>query len=96
MDTDSCQKHTLCAFLFSYFLNMFPQFSPKQSFPEIEAEMLAFWKEHKIFEKSVESRSSENPYRFFDGPPFVTGMPHYGSLLSSICKDVVGRYWTMQ
>jgi isoleucyl-tRNA synthetase len=75
---------------------MFPQLSPKQSFPEIEAQMLDFWKKNQTFEKSIQQRSEDAPYRFFDGPPFVTGMPHYGSLLSSICKDVVGRYWTMQ
>jgi isoleucyl-tRNA synthetase len=50
---------------------------------------------NKTFEKSVESRSAENPYRFYDGPPFITGTPHYGSLLSSIIKDVVPRYQTM-
>ena len=43
----------------------------------------------------MESRPAENPYRFYDGPPFITGTPHYGSLLSSIIKDVVPRYQTM-
>lgn len=75
---------------------MFPQTDPKQSFPALESEILAYWKANDTFKKSVESRPEENPYRFYDGPPFITGTPHYGSLLSSIVKDAVGRYWTMR
>ena len=75
---------------------MFPSVSPKQSFPALESEVLAYWKANNTFQKSVDSRPVDNPYRFYDGPPFITGMPHYGSLLSSIVKDVVGRYWTMR
>lgn len=75
---------------------MFPTISPKQSFPALESEVLAFWKANNTFKKSIESRPEDNPYRFYDGPPFITGTPHYGSLLSSIVKDVVGRYWTMR
>lgn len=75
---------------------MFPSVSPKQSFPALESEVLAYWKANNTFKKSVDSRPEENPYRFYDGPPFITGTPHYGSLLSSIVKDVVGRYWTMR
>jgi len=75
---------------------MFPSISPKQSFPALESEVLAYWKAHNIFQKSIDSRPADNPYRFYDGPPFITGTPHYGSLLSSIVKDVVGRYWTMR
>jgi isoleucyl-tRNA synthetase len=74
----------------------FPSVSPKQSFPALESEVLAYWKANNTFQKSIESRPEDNPYRFYDGPPFITGMPHYGSLLSSIVKDVVGRYWTMR
>jgi isoleucyl-tRNA synthetase len=75
---------------------MFPSISPKQSFPALESEILAYWKANNTFQKSVDSRPEDNPYRFYDGPPFITGTPHYGSLLSSIVKDVVGRYWTMR
>ena len=75
---------------------MFPSVSPKQSFPDLESEILAFWKANSIFQKSIDSRPEDNPYRFYDGPPFITGTPHYGSLLSSVVKDVVGRYWTMR
>ena len=67
----------------------------KPEFSKLEESILQYWKENKTFEKSVESRPAENPYRFYDGPPFITGTPHYGSLLSSIIKDVVPRYQTM-
>lgn len=62
----------------------------------MEEEILKYWKENKIFEKSVESRPKDKKWTFLDGPPFVTGMPHYGHLLGSIHKDVFGRYWTMK
>jgi len=75
---------------------MFPKVNQKQSFPELEEKVLAFWKKENIFQKSIDSRPAENPYRFYDGPPFITGTPHYGSLLSSIIKDIVPRYQTMQ
>jgi isoleucyl-tRNA synthetase len=74
----------------------FPSISPRQSFPALESEVLAYWKANNTFQKSIDSRPEDNPYRFYDGPPFITGTPHYGSLLSSIVKDVVGRYWTMR
>ncbi len=65
-------------------------------FEQVEEPIISFWKKNQIFEKSVESRPKENSYVFYDGPPFVTGTPHYGSLLSSILKDVVPRYQTMK
>ncbi|MFC1756303.1 isoleucine--tRNA ligase, partial [Patescibacteria group bacterium] len=49
-----------------------------------------------IFKKSVESRPEDNLYVFYDGPPFISGLPHYGHILSSIAKDVIPRYWTMK
>lgn len=63
---------------------------------EYEKAILDFWKDNKVFEQSVERRSPDNAYVFYDGPPFITGVPHHGTLLSSIIKDVVPRYWTMQ
>ncbi len=62
----------------------------------MEEKVLCFWKENKIFEKSVDRRPKSKSWTFLDGPPFVTGMPHYGTLLSSIPKDLFGRYWTMK
>ena len=66
------------------------------SFPELEENVINFWKENKIFEKSVDQRSDDNTYTFYDGPPFITGMPHHGHLLSSIAKDIIPRYQTMK
>lgn len=66
------------------------------SFPEIEEKRVAYWKKNKIFEKSLELRVNSPHWTFLDGPPFITGMPHYGTLLSSIPKDVFGRYKTMK
>ena len=61
-----------------------------------EEEVLRFWKEHKIFEKTLEKDAPHGEFVFYDGPPFATGLPHYGSLLSSIIKDVIPRYKTMR
>lgn len=54
------------------------------------------WKDDRTFEKSIENRSNDDAYVFYDGPPFITGVPHHGTLLSSVVKDAVPRYWTMQ
>ena len=75
---------------------MFKQVSPKVNFPEMEEETLKYWKTNKIFEKSITSRSKDKNWAFVDGPPFITGLPHYGTLLSSIPKDVFPRFWTMK
>ncbi len=69
---------------------------PRKKYSAMEQEQLAFWHEHDTFKKSVEQRSKDNAYVFYDGPPFITGVPHYGTLLSSIIKDIVPRYWTMK
>ena len=74
----------------------FKPVSPNIDFPKLEEEVLEYWKKNKIFEKSVDLRSDNKKWTFLDGPPFVTGVPHYGSLLSSIPKDIFGRYWTMK
>jgi isoleucyl-tRNA synthetase len=66
------------------------------NFPKLEEDIIEFWKKGKIFEKSVESRSEDDRYSFVDGPPFVSGMPHPGTLAVSIVKDVIPRYWTMK
>lgn len=63
---------------------------------EYEKDWVQRWKENKTFEKSVEQRSKDNSYVFYDGPPFITGVPHHGTLLSSIIKDVIPRYQTMK
>lgn len=72
------------------------QADSRASFPQLEERISQFWKENKTFEKSVEQRPVDKQYSFVDGPPFVSGLPHYGHLLTSIAKDVVPRYWTMK
>ncbi len=62
---------------------------------EYEKAIAEWWKKNKTFEKSVENRPIDKSYVFYDGPPFITGNPHHGTLLSSIVKDAVPRYWTM-
>lgn len=62
----------------------------------IEEEILAFWQKNNIFSKSIQSHPEENPYVFYDGPPFATGLPHYGHILSSVTKDLFPRYYTMK
>lgn len=74
----------------------FDSVDTKINFPKLEEKILAYWKKEKIFEKSIESRPKTKKWTFLDGPPFVTGLPHYGTLLSSIPKDLFGRYWTMK
>ena len=68
----------------------------KKSASERERETLIRWKEKKIFEKTLAKDAPEDDFVFYDGPPFATGLPHHGSLLSSIIKDVVPRYKTMR
>ena len=64
--------------------------------PSMEERILAFWEEEQIFQKSLEQRSSAPVFVFYDGPPFATGLPHYGHIVASCLKDVVPRFKTMQ
>lgn len=68
----------------------------KSLYAKKEEELLDFWDKNKIFEKSIARRKSSKIYSFYDGPPFATGLPHYGHILASTIKDVVPRYWTMK
>ncbi len=61
-----------------------------------EKEIVAFWEANKIFEKSVTLRPVNKQYVFYDGPPFATGLPHYGHILGLTSKDVFPRFWTMK
>lgn len=63
---------------------------------EIENKISKFWKKDKTFEKSLEKTEKCKPYVFYDGPPFATGLPHYGHLLASTLKDVFPRFFTMK
>jgi isoleucyl-tRNA synthetase len=66
------------------------------SFVEAEKQIQAFWKEKKIFEKSLEKTKNNAPYIFYDGPPFATGLPHHGHIVASTLKDIVPRFFTMK
>ena len=70
--------------------------SNKINFSELESRILEFWRKENIFRKSVEERPADNKFIFYDGPPFATGLPHYGHLLAGTIKDVIPRYKTMQ
>ncbi len=77
-------------------MNKVKQLPKSVNLPAMEEEVLQFWTDTKAFEKSVEMRPEDKQYVFYDGPPFATGMPHYGHLLGSTSKDVIPRYWTMK
>ena len=66
------------------------------SFVEAEKKIQDFWKENKVFEKSLEKTKDKDPYIFYDGPPFATGLPHHGHLVASTLKDIIPRYFTMK
>lgn len=90
---------------------MFDPVDPKQSFPALERGILKYWKEEDTFKRSIKLRtgsagshdplngtakaSKEESFSFYDGPPFATGLPHYGHLLAGTIKDVIPRYQTM-
>ncbi|MFM2381585.1 MAG: hypothetical protein RLZZ76_352 [Candidatus Parcubacteria bacterium] len=60
-----------------------------------EEAILSFWKEHDIFNKTLTKEAPKGDYIFYDGPPFATGLPHYGHILAGTIKDAVPRFWTM-
>lgn len=74
---------------------MFKKVDPRQNFPEMERQILEYWKYNKVFEESM-ADGSRPTFSFYDGPPFATGLPHYGHVVASLIKDVVPRYWTMK
>ena len=75
---------------------MFHPVNNKVDFPKMEEGVLKFWKDHDIFRKSIEERDPENEYVFYDGPPFATGLPHFGHLVPGTIKDAIPRYQTMR
>ena len=66
------------------------------NFPKEEEKVLKKWKEIDAFETQVELNKDKPPFTFYDGPPFATGLPHYGHLLASTLKDIIPRYWSMR
>lgn len=69
--------------------------SSSPDFSSLEKEIIKFWQESKVFGQSVEKRSRDNCFVFYDGPPFANGLPHYGHLLTGFIKDAFARYQTM-
>ncbi len=75
---------------------MYKPVSNKVAFPQMEEEVLAFWQAQDTFAKSLKKNEGGERYTFYDGPPFATGLPHYGHLLAGTIKDIVPRYQTMR
>lgn len=75
---------------------MFKPVSSKANFPKMEEAVLAFWEKNDTFKKSLELRKDSQEYIFHDGPPFATGLPHYGHIIASTQKDIIPRYQTMR
>src|SRR5947209_13198616 len=75
---------------------MFKPISDKVSLPDLEKEILAYWKTHRIFEKSVEGRQNAPDYTFYEGPPTANGKPGIHHVFARTIKDLVCRYQTMR
>ena len=75
---------------------MYRPVDPKVSFPAVEEKILDFWNESDIFKKSIEQRDGCDEYVFYDGPPFATGLPHFGNFVPGIIKDIIPRFKTMR
>ena len=75
---------------------MYDKVSPKLDFVTNEEKVLNFWKENKIFEKSIEEKKDLPTYTFYDGPPTANGKPHIGHVLTRVIKDMIPRYQTMK
>ena len=75
---------------------MYTPVDPKVDFPKQEEAVLRFWEDHDVFKKSVAQREGADEYVFFDGPPFATGLPHFGHFVPSTIKDIIPRYQTMK
>lgn len=73
-----------------------PEHTPKETIATREEAVLARWRDLQVFERTLEETKDKTPYVFYDGPPFATGLPHYGHLLAGTIKDVVPRYQTMR
>ena len=69
----------------------FDKVAPEMNFPEEEKEILRFWREHHIFEKSIEQSKGKPPFVFYEGPPTANGLPHNGHVLTRVIKDFVPR-----
>ena len=75
---------------------MYEKVSTDLNFVDREKQVEKFWKDEKIFEKSIDSRRKGTPYVFYDGPPTANGKPHIGHVLTRVIKDMIPRYRTMK
>ncbi|MCH5290449.1 MAG: class I tRNA ligase family protein, partial [Treponema sp.] len=75
---------------------MYKSVDPKVDFAKQEEEVLAFWEKDGTFKKSIDQRKGSQEYVFYDGPPFATGLPHFGHFIPSTIKDIVPRYKAMK
>ncbi|OQX29180.1 MAG: isoleucine--tRNA ligase [Spirochaeta sp. LUC14_002_19_P3] len=75
---------------------MYSSVDPKINFPEMEERVLAWWQENRIFEKSIANRPADDEFVFYDGPPFATGLPHFGHFVPGAIKDIIPRYAAMK
>lgn len=75
--------------------SLYSPVKPDVQIAKQEEQILEFWDQAKVFQRSMET-AGKKTYSFYDGPPFATGLPHYGHLLAGVLKDVVPRYWTMK
>lgn len=75
---------------------MYKPVDPKVSFPTMEEGILKFWNDNEIFRKSLDTKKDAEEFVFYDGPPFATGLPHYGHFVPGTIKDIIPRYQTMK
>ena len=75
---------------------MYKPVTNQPEFPSIEQDVLDTWKKQDTFQRSIQERKGADEFVFYDGPPFATGLPHYGHLLAGTIKDIVPRYLTMR
>jgi isoleucyl-tRNA synthetase len=75
---------------------MFKKIDTKMDLPKMEEEILKFWEENKIFEKSVEKDAPQGDFIFYEGPPTANGQPGLHHVLARAFKDVIPRYKTMK
>lgn len=69
---------------------------PHPDLAKLEETVIKFWEETDAFQKSIDLRPEDKSYVFYDGPPFATGLPHYGHIVASTIKDIIPRYFTMK
>ena len=73
---------------------MYDPVDPKVSFPTLEEDVLAFWEKNDTFQQSIANREGAEDFVFYDGPPFATGLPHFGHFVPGTIKDIIPRYQT--